>query len=64
MKNAVFWDVTPYGSYKNRHFGGTQRLRRHGTRIIVLGTILAVIDNRHWLRRNTEIEESYGQRCS
>jgi hypothetical protein len=23
MKNAVFWDVTPCGSYKNRHFGGT-----------------------------------------
>jgi hypothetical protein len=20
MKNAVFWDVTPCGSYKNRHF--------------------------------------------
>jgi hypothetical protein len=23
MKNGVFWDVTPCGSYKNRHFGGT-----------------------------------------
>jgi hypothetical protein len=23
MKNAVFWDVTPCGSCKNRHFGGT-----------------------------------------
>jgi hypothetical protein len=23
MKNAVFWDVTPYGSCKNRRFGGT-----------------------------------------
>jgi hypothetical protein len=22
MKNAVFWDVTPCGSCKNRHFGG------------------------------------------
>jgi hypothetical protein len=21
MKNAVFWDVTPYGSCKNRRFG-------------------------------------------
>jgi hypothetical protein len=26
MKNGVFWDVTPCGSCKNRHFGGTQRL--------------------------------------
>jgi hypothetical protein len=25
-KNVVFWDVTPYGSYKNRRFGGTYRL--------------------------------------
>jgi hypothetical protein len=23
MKNAVFWDVTPYGSRKNRRFGVT-----------------------------------------
>jgi hypothetical protein len=23
MKNAVFWDVTPRGSCKNRRFGGT-----------------------------------------
>jgi hypothetical protein len=23
MKNAVFWDVTPCGSCKNRHFRGT-----------------------------------------
>jgi hypothetical protein len=22
MKNGVFWDVTPCGSCKNRHFGG------------------------------------------
>jgi hypothetical protein len=26
MKNGVFWDVTPYGSCKNRRFGGTLRL--------------------------------------
>jgi hypothetical protein len=26
MKNGVFWDVTPCGSYKNRRFGGTWRL--------------------------------------
>jgi hypothetical protein len=23
MKNGVFWNVTPRGSYKNRRFGGT-----------------------------------------
>jgi hypothetical protein len=23
MKNGVFWDVTPCGSYKNRRLGGT-----------------------------------------
>jgi hypothetical protein len=23
MKNGVFWDVTPCGSFKNRRFGGT-----------------------------------------
>jgi hypothetical protein len=23
MKNDIFWDVTPCGSYKNRRFGGT-----------------------------------------
>jgi hypothetical protein len=26
MKNAVFWDVTPYGPCKNRRFGGTWSL--------------------------------------
>jgi hypothetical protein len=28
MKNAVFWDVTPCGSCKNRHFGRTSVLTR------------------------------------
>jgi hypothetical protein len=28
MKNAVFWDVTPCGSCKNRLFGGTSVLTR------------------------------------
>jgi hypothetical protein len=26
LKNAVFWDVTPCGSCKNRRFGGKYRL--------------------------------------
>jgi hypothetical protein len=27
MKNAVFYDVTPYGSFKNRRFGGSWMTR-------------------------------------
>jgi hypothetical protein len=30
MKNGVFWDVTPYGSCKNRRFGGTYRFLHQG----------------------------------
>jgi hypothetical protein len=30
MKNGVFWVVTPYGSCKNRRFGGTWRLLHQG----------------------------------
>jgi hypothetical protein len=30
MKNCVFWDVSPCGSCKNRHFGGTQRILHQG----------------------------------
>jgi hypothetical protein len=30
MKNAVFWDVTPCGSCKNRRFGGIYRFHRQG----------------------------------
>jgi hypothetical protein len=29
MKNAVFWDVTPCDSCKNRRYGGTWRLHYH-----------------------------------
>jgi hypothetical protein len=32
MKNIVFLDVAPCGSYKNRRFGGTCRLNRQGRR--------------------------------
>jgi hypothetical protein len=30
MKNAVFWDVTPCASCKNRRIGGTLRLHHQG----------------------------------
>jgi hypothetical protein len=31
-KNAVFWDITPCGSSKNRRFGATYRLHLQGGR--------------------------------
>jgi hypothetical protein len=30
MKNSVVWDVTPYGSFKNRLFGGSYCLYHQG----------------------------------
>jgi hypothetical protein len=30
MKNAVFWDVKPYGSCKDRRFGETYRIHHQG----------------------------------
>jgi hypothetical protein len=42
MKNGVFWDVTPYGSCKNRRFGGLSASFIRVTRIGELGTTLAV----------------------
>jgi hypothetical protein len=30
LKNAVFGDIMPCGSCKNRCFGGTYRLHHHG----------------------------------
>jgi hypothetical protein len=30
MKNVVFWNVKPRGSWKNRRFGGNYRLRDDG----------------------------------
>jgi hypothetical protein len=32
MKNAVFWYITPFGSCKNRRFGGAYRLHHKGDR--------------------------------
>jgi hypothetical protein len=47
LKNVVFWNVTPCGSCKNRHFRGTIRV----TRIGELGTTVAVTSNLRTLRR-------------
>jgi hypothetical protein len=56
MKNCVFWDVTPYGSYMNRRFGRTYRLHHQGDKIGELVTTLAVTSNRRTLGRNTKGE--------
>jgi hypothetical protein len=53
MKNAVFWEVTPCGSYKNRCFGGLYSLHYQSEKIGKLGTTLAVTSNRSTLRRYT-----------
>jgi hypothetical protein len=42
MKNGVFWDVTPCGSFKNRRFGGTWRLLhlRSMRRLLVAASVV------------------------
>jgi hypothetical protein len=49
MKNAVFWDVTPFGSYMNRRFGGKYHPSMRVAQIGELGT-LAVTSNIVFLR--------------
>jgi hypothetical protein len=46
MKNDAFWDVTPWGSCKNRRFGRTITSIIRVTGIGELGTTLAVTSNR------------------
>jgi hypothetical protein len=44
MKNAVFWVVTPRGSCKIRHFGGTYRLNHQGfsvRRLLVTANVVS-----------------------
>jgi hypothetical protein len=33
MMIIIFWEMTPYGSYKNRRFGGSYRLHLQGVRV-------------------------------
>jgi hypothetical protein len=47
MKNAVFWDVTPCDSCKNRRFGGAYGLRHQDDKICELGTMLQFADSCH-----------------
>jgi hypothetical protein len=44
-KNAVFWNVTPCGSCKNRRFRGTCRLHHQGDKILHRVLQLLVIAN-------------------
>jgi hypothetical protein len=39
MRNAVIWNVTPFGSFKVRRFGGTYRLHHQGDKIGEPGTL-------------------------
>jgi hypothetical protein len=52
MKNAVFWDVTPRDSFKNRRFGECIATIIRVKSISELGTMLAVTSNQSTLRRN------------
>jgi hypothetical protein len=54
MRNGVFSDITPCGSFKNRHFGGTLLLLHEGDNNRELGTTLPVTSNGRTLRRNSQ----------
>jgi hypothetical protein len=57
MKIAVFWDIMPCGSCKNRRFRETYRLNHQSTRIDKLG-MLAVTSNQSTLQRNFNVVPS------
>jgi hypothetical protein len=42
MKNAVFWDVTPRGSCKNRRFGEAYCLHHYGEKIRELQLLVTI----------------------
>jgi hypothetical protein len=44
MKNAIFLDVTPYGSCKDQHLGGTYRLHHHGDKTVFLRSVHQLLD--------------------
>jgi hypothetical protein len=45
LKNAIFWDVTPCGCFKNQCFGGILHFHHRVEKIKELGTVLAVTSN-------------------
>jgi hypothetical protein len=60
MKNAVFWDVMPCGSCKNRRFGEKYRLIIRVARIGKLGTTLAVTSNRYVPPKRRFLQDLHG----
>jgi hypothetical protein len=56
MKNAVFWDVTPCGSCKNRGFEGTYRLHHQGGE----RSNISLISNRITLPKRLFLQEPHG----
>jgi hypothetical protein len=54
MKNAIFWVAMPYGSCKNRRFGGTERLHHQGDKNRRTENNVSLSSNRRTLRKNTK----------
>jgi hypothetical protein len=61
VKNAVYWDVTPFGSCEDRNFGGTPRHHHQGDKIGELRPMVTVTWKRITLRASVT---SYCYRCS
>jgi hypothetical protein len=55
MKNGVFWDVTACGPYKTDISEELSASIIRVSRIIEVGTTLAISSNRRTLRRNTQL---------
>jgi hypothetical protein len=64
MKNAVFWDVTPCGSCKNRRFGELSVSFIRVTRIGELGTTLTVTRNRRTRPNAYQLQKSATEHSS
>jgi hypothetical protein len=43
MENAVFWDVMPCGSCKNRYFRGTYRLHHQAATVEIRSSEMSVL---------------------
>jgi hypothetical protein len=56
--NIVFWDVTPCGSCKNKHFGGTYRLHHQDEKNQPTRKTLSVTNKCSMLQRWTNATRS------
>jgi hypothetical protein len=50
MKNAVFWDVTPCGSFKNQRFGGMQRINHQVDKNLRARNVSSNLEPKHCSR--------------